>query len=130
MFVQEVVCTDREDEEIDVLMSYTENDPLAITFSFGVGDTFEDWSFGRDLLIEAYSEGSAGEGNALFGMAGDEILLVTFRDGEDGEWMTFFFPKDEVQIFLEQTEKMVPFGEESKFLNIDEEWEQFVKDQL
>lgn len=129
MFTQEVVCTTQAGQEVDVLMAYTENDPLAVTFSFSHGDTFVSWDFARDLLFEAFGEGSAGQGDIILGLVEDETLIFTLNDSE-GNWTTFFFPASEVKIFLEQTEEMVPYGDESRFLDIDGEWEAFVKDQI
>jgi len=107
---------------VTAYFSYFEHDPLCVNVTFGWehrGVSVEvDWEFGRDLLVEAFKDGSAG---------GGDVVIV-----DSGEWMSFCFFSPEgtavillegegVSSFLEAAKELVPVGEEDLSEALDEE---------
>lgn len=107
-------------------LRYSADDPYAVRLAFHVGlEEPVEWVFGRDLLCEGV-EGPAGEGDVRVSPGAEPV------NGTDEETLTieisspygrarFEAPVWEVAEFLCRTYQLVPEGEESGHINMDDE---------
>jgi hypothetical protein len=103
-------------------LHYSAEDPYAIRMAFHVGaEEPVEWIFARELLT-AGLDGHAGEGDVQVWPsqdAGRELLNLTLSS-PFGE-AHFEAPRSATAAFLTRTFDMIPVGEESEFLDVDDE---------
>ena len=114
--------------EVPAQLLYDVADPFAVRIAFG--DTADDadpdgaitWLLSRELM-QAGLERPAGEGDVRLwpARAASDVLYVHLR-APSGEAL-FEVSRASVAAFLRQTESLVPLGEESARLALDEELE-------
>jgi hypothetical protein len=109
------------DEAVPTIMTYDEDDPFAVTFAFACGEKIVEWTFARSLLFSAFEEGASGLGDVRISLANSSTIVLLLRNGSSGV-VNLLFPSDDVKMFLDQTERMVPSGGESDRLDIEAEW--------
>jgi hypothetical protein len=114
--------------EVPALLRYDAADPFAVRIAFG--DTTEDdlgdpeaaitWLLSRELL-QAGLDRPAGEGDVRLwpARAATDVLYLHLR-APSGEAL-FEVSRASVVAFLRQTEALVPLGEETARLALDEE---------
>jgi hypothetical protein len=113
--------------EVPALLLYDVADPYAVRIAFG--DTAEDaadpdagitWLLSRELL-QAGLERPAGEGDVRLwpAKAAADVLYLHLR-APSGEAL-FEMSRASVAAFLRQTEALVPLGEETARLGLDDE---------
>jgi Streptomyces sporulation and cell division protein, SsgA len=114
--------------EVPALLRYDAADPFAVRIAFG--DTIEDdlgdpeaaitWLLSRELL-QAGLDRPAGEGDVRLwpARAAADVLYLHLR-APSGEAL-FEVSRASVVAFLRQTEALVPLGEETARLALDEE---------
>lgn len=119
---------DGSEAPVPTELVYDPTVPYGVTMVFypSSPDDNKRWEFGRDLLDEGLDEpvegyGSVGEGDVHVWNAPDclgRTALLIMLSPPDG---TALFQMDakHVHQFIEQTEELVAFGEESKRLDID-----------
>lgn len=127
-----------EDETVVPLVAglhYSAEDPYAVRIAFHVGmDEPVEWVFGRDLLCEGI-EGPAGLGDVRVSPAAEPV------NGTDEEMLTieisspygqarFEAPVWEVAEFLCRTYQLVPEGEESGHISMDDELSALLREAL
>ncbi|MET1059377.1 MAG: SsgA family sporulation/cell division regulator [Nocardioides sp.] len=105
---------------VDVELSYDPADPFAVAADFDPTGERIRWTFARDLLRRGLFEPS-GDGDVRLSPSTDAdgeetvILQLCSPDGESA----LQTPAVAVAAFLEATSRVVPFGTESSFLDID-----------
>lgn len=120
MFAQET-CGLIGTEPVPTIMSYQEDDPFTITFAFHTASGMVEWNFARDLLTDLMNLGGSGLGDITFVEKGLDIQMTLH--GRDAEFpVNILFPVNDVRLFLEQTERLVPSGTESSHIDFDAEW--------
>ncbi|MGX5654643.1 SsgA family sporulation/cell division regulator [Geodermatophilus nigrescens] len=110
--------------EVPAVLSYAVSDPFAVRIGFGEpGDPADDgvtWLLGRELLT-AGLERPAGDGDVRLWPArtSGDVLYLHLR-APSGEAL-FELSRATVAAFLQQTEALVPSGQETAALAVDEE---------
>ena len=116
--------------EVPALLCYDAADPFAVRIAFGdVGDENgvvdpDDggiaWLLSRELL-QAGLESPAGEGDVRLwpAQAATDVLFLHLR-APSGEAL-FELSRATVAAFLQQTEELVPSGQETAALDVDDE---------
>ncbi|SNS62552.1 Streptomyces sporulation and cell division protein, SsgA [Geodermatophilus saharensis] len=110
--------------EVPAVLSYEVSDPFAVRIGFGEpGDPADDgitWLLGRELLT-AGLEHPAGDGDVRLWPArtSGDVLYLHLR-APSGEAL-FELSRATVAAFLQQTEALVPTGQETAALDVDEE---------
>ncbi|HJX44751.1 MAG TPA: SsgA family sporulation/cell division regulator [Geodermatophilus sp.] len=110
--------------EVPAVLSYEASDPFAVRIGFGEpGEPADDgitWLLARDLLT-AGLERPAGEGDVRLWPArtSGDVLYLHLR-APSGEAL-FELSRAMVAAFLQQTEALVPPGQETAALHVDEE---------
>jgi hypothetical protein len=110
--------------EVPALLLYDVADPFAVRIAFG--DTYDDpdgaitWLLSRELL-QAGLERPAGDGDVRLwpAKAAADVLYLHLR-APSGEAL-FEVSRASVAAFIRQTEALVPCGEESARLGLDDE---------
>lgn len=104
------------------ILEYSKGEPFAATITFELGETSNQWIFARDLLKESL-KGSTGFGDVTLEPSEDKAhrQVVHLKISNSDSYAVFELPRDLVSIFLEASEALVPYGQESKFLHLDEE---------
>jgi sporulation and cell division protein SsgA len=110
--------------EVPAVLSYEVGDPFAVRIGFGdAGEPTDDgitWLLGRELLA-AGLERPAGDGDVRLWPArtSGDVLYLHLR-APSGEAL-FEVSRATVAAFLQRTEELVPPGEETAALDVDEE---------
>ena len=110
--------------EVPAVLCYEGSDPFAVRIGFGeVGDPADDgitWLLGRELLA-AGLERPAGDGDVRLWPArtSGDVLYLHLR-APSGEAL-FELSRATVAAFLQRTETLVPTGQETAALGVDEE---------
>jgi len=110
--------------EVPAVLSYEAADPFAVRIGFGEpGEPADDgitWLLGRELLAAAL-ERPAGDGDVRLWPArtSGDVLYLHLR-APSGEAL-FELSRATVAAFLQQTEALVPSGQETASLDVDEE---------
>ena len=110
--------------EVPAVLSYVVSDPFAVRIGFGDADEPVDdgitWLLGRELLA-AGLERPAGDGDVRLWPArtSGDVLYLHLR-APSGEAL-FEVSRATVAAFLQRTEELVPSGEETAALDVDEE---------
>jgi hypothetical protein len=107
--------------QIDTVLAYRRTDPYAVTMTFFTGDGDLTWTFGRDLLVQGVGQ-PVGEGDVRvapaindFGRAVVEVELSS----PDGH-LVLQGRSTELNDFVSRTTALVPAGEESTHLDVDQ----------
>jgi hypothetical protein len=96
-----------------VSLRYDAADPLAVRADFGCNDDEDErieWTFARDLLIDALDAGSAGPSDVVVTVLGDAVELRLWNGREPAE--TTYLPTKVVRGFVDATLVLVPRGRE------------------
>ena len=110
--------------EVPALLLYDVGDPFAVRIAFGDTDDDPDgaitWLLSRELL-QAGLERPAGDGDVRLwpAKAAADVLYLHLR-APSGEAL-FEVSRASVAAFIRQTEALVPCGEESARLGLDDE---------
>jgi hypothetical protein len=110
--------------EVPATLSYEVSDPFAVRITFGESATDDgegiSWLVGRELL-RAGLEHPAGEGDVRLwpSRTSGDVLFLHLR-APSGEAL-FELSATVVGEFLRETERLVPVGEESGRLQVDDE---------
>ena len=110
--------------EVPALLLYDVADPFAVRIAFGDSDDEPDaaitWLLSRELL-QAGLERPAGDGDVRLwpAKAAADVLYLHLR-APSGEAL-FEVSRASVAAFIRQTEALVPSGEESARLGLDDE---------
>ncbi|MBM7804713.1 hypothetical protein JOD57_000550 [Geodermatophilus bullaregiensis] len=110
--------------EVPAVLRYAVDDPFAVRIGFGDADDAADdgitWLLGRELLA-AGLERPAGDGDVRLwpGRASGDVLYLHLR-APSGEAL-FELSRATVAAFLQRTETLVPTGQETAALDVDEE---------
>lgn len=119
--VMRCVRADGEGPTLPVVLGYRSTDPYAVSASFGTTGGEIVWTFGRDLLRDGLS-GPVGIGDVRVwpgaDLTGRDSLMVEFRS-PDGELLVET-SKAEVANFVFRTLRLVPSGEETEHLDVDQ----------
>jgi hypothetical protein len=108
-------------------LCYTADDPYAIRMAFHVGtDEPVEWIFSRELLA-AGLDGPAGEGDVHVWPGVDHGLdLLNIALSSPFGHAHFEAPMTAIADFLARTFTVIPAGEESAFINIDDELDELL----
>ncbi len=105
---------------LDVELGYSENDPYAVTASFGTRHGTIVWAFARDLLLDGLVE-PVGDGDVsvwpAVGMRDDACVMIEFRS-PDGELLVET-PSRGITEFVNRSLDLVPRESESAHLDVD-----------
>jgi sporulation and cell division protein SsgA len=110
--------------EVPAVLRYAVDDPFAVRIGFGDADDGADdgitWLLGRELLA-AGLERPAGDGDVRLwpSRTSGDVLYLHLR-APSGEAL-FELSRATVAAFLQQTEALVPTGQETAALDVDEE---------
>ena len=107
--------------DMQTTFSYRHDDPFAITITFLTHEGDLPWTFSRELLITGLSE-PAGEGDVRVWPSLDDIgrsIVVVELSSPDGHLVTRADAL-EMRRFVRRSINVVPEGEESNHLPIDE----------
>ncbi|MEX5720091.1 SsgA family sporulation/cell division regulator [Geodermatophilus maliterrae] len=110
--------------EVPAVLRYAVDDPFAVRIGFGDADDGADdgitWLLGRELLA-AGLERPAGDGDVRLWPArtSGDVLYLHLR-APSGEAL-FELSRATVAAFLQRTETLVPTGQETAALGVDEE---------
>jgi hypothetical protein len=110
--------------EVPAALSYAVSDPFAVRIGFGdAGEPVDDgitWLLGRELLA-AGLERPAGDGDVRIWPArtSGDVLYLHLR-APSGEAL-FELSRATVAAFLQRTEELVPSGQETAALAVDDE---------
>jgi Streptomyces sporulation and cell division protein, SsgA len=119
-----LVISDGPDRAVRADLSFTPDDPYAVRVAFHTGgpaDDIVEWTFARSLLNQGLTH-PAGAGDVRvwpvqqFGPP-RVCLALSSPTGR----AVFEAPQHRVMQFLAQTYDLVPFGEESAFVDVDAE---------
>lgn len=105
---------------ITVDMQYEDENPAAMTFIFHQGEEATTWTFARDLLVEAFEDGQAGEGDVQFDLDLDLEELHVRLEGEEGVGHVLMRAVP-VRDFLDDTLMRLPTARESY------EWDETIR---
>lgn len=109
-------------------LSYTREDPFAISLAFHVDpDETVEWIFARELLSDG-AESAVGTGDVRVwpsdGLAGDVLNIeLTSPFGQ----ARFEAPAREISAFLRRSYEIVPAGQESAHVAIEDELMEFLR---
>lgn len=108
-------------------LCYTADDPYAIRMAFHVGtDEPVEWIFSRELLAEGMG-GPAGEGDVHVWPGTDHGLgVLNVALSSPFGHAHFEAPMTAIAEFLDRTFAVIPAGEESAFINIDDELDELL----
>lgn len=100
-------------------LEYTSADPYAVAVVLHAGTGPVRWTFGRDLLADGLLA-AAGEGDVVITPAADQALVVIVLSSPDGA-AVLEAPAHELAAFLDRTYQAVPAGQESAWIDFDDE---------
>jgi hypothetical protein len=108
-------------------LCYTADDPYAIRMAFHVGtDEPVEWIFSRELLAQGM-DGPAGEGDVHVWPGTDHGLgVLNVALSSPFGHAHFEAPMNAIAEFLARTFVVIPAGEESAFINIDDELDELL----
>lgn len=108
-------------------LCYTGDDPYAIRMAFHVGaDEPVEWIFSRELLAEGI-DGPAGEGDVHVWPGTDHGLgILHVALSSPFGHAHFEAPMISISEFLARTFAVIPAGQESTFINIDDELDELL----
>lgn len=107
--------------ELDTVFSYRQSDPFAVTITFMTPEGELPWTFSRDLLTRGLTD-PVGEGDVRvapsIGEQGKAVVIIELSS-PDGHLVTQARSQD-IRHFVTQSTVVVPEGEESHYLRIDD----------
>lgn len=107
--------------DLDTVFSYHQRDPFAVTITFLTHEGELPWTFSRDLLVRGMTD-PTGEGDVHVCPSIDEArraVVVIELSSPDGHLVTQARTED-VSRFLQRSVAVVPEGEESQHLDVDD----------
>lgn len=107
--------------DLDTVFSYNENDPFAVTVTFLTHEGDLPWTFSRDLLARGLTS-PIGDGDVhvcpSINDRGRAVVIIELSS-PDGHLVTEAHTS-EVHAFVQRSFKLVPEGEESHHLRMDD----------
>jgi len=107
--------------DLDTVFSYRQRDPFAVTITFLTHDGELPWTFSRDLLLRGLTD-PTGEGDVHvcpgIGEDGRAVVIIELSS-PDGHLVTQA-RTDDVYRFVRRAVALVPEGEESRHLGMDD----------
>lgn len=107
--------------DLDTVFSYDEADPYAVTITFLTHEGDLPWTFSRDLLIQGLTS-PVGDGDVhvcpSINDRGRAVVIIELSS-PDGHLVTEAYT-DQVQAFVTTSLEVVPQGEESHHLRMDD----------
>ncbi|OKA04547.1 sporulation and cell division regulator protein [Amycolatopsis regifaucium] len=112
-------CPSGDAVAVEAFLCYDTKDPLVVTLSFLRGEIEPiDWVLGRDLLIGGTAL-SVGDGDVRIHPGEDDPGLVWLRLDAPAGRAVLTGCRRQLTEFLDCTVALVPFGEETAWLEID-----------
>lgn len=111
MFVHPAMAT-MAGHHIPLVLAYLRNDPYAVTMFF-IEEGIK-WIFGRDLVIDAFDTGFAGQGDVKLALVEDKVNVLLACTSHPIEMDATDF-----RHFLAESVKLVPIGDESQYVEIE-----------
>jgi len=113
-----LVVADAEPIKVGAHLRYDAQDPFAVCVSFDAGSSERiEWTFARDLLDQGLWQ-AAGEGDVKIWPRGGAVFLALCSPSGRAVLET---PRPAVADFVERTQRLVPAGKESEFVDLDRE---------
>lgn len=130
-----VVPDDTEELVVPLMagLSYAKDDPYAVSIGFHVGlEEPVEWTFGRDLL-SAGTTGPAGEGDVRIwpsaeSRGGFTGVVANIQISSPHGQASFEAPVRDVIDFLRRTYDAVPEGREGKYVDVDAELAELLRE--
>ena len=115
-----LVTADAAPIRVAAHLRYDALDPFAVCVSFDAGghDPIE-WTFARDLLDQGLWQ-SAGDGDVQVWPGGGRVFLALCSPSGKAVLET---PRQAVADFVARTQRVVPSGHESEYVDVDRELE-------
>lgn len=107
--------------DLNTVFSYTRTEPFAVTITFVTPEGDLPWTFSRDLLVHGLTDPS-GQGDVHVCPSIDDqgrAVVIIELSSPDGHLVTQVRTDDMYQ-FVNETLEVVPEGEESHYLDLDE----------
>ncbi|WP_104106693.1 SsgA family sporulation/cell division regulator [Nocardioides sp. 616] len=107
--------------DLETVFSYQRSDPFAVTITFVTHEGDLPWTFSRDLLARGMTE-PTGDGDVHVSPSIDQrgrAVVVVELSSPDGHLVTQAYIKD-VRQFISRSFALVPEGEESQHMPIDD----------
>lgn len=116
-------------QTVAATLSYDRDDPFAVRIGFPPSATLEgvevSWTFGRELLRSGLSEPS-GDGDVHVRPYGFERTVLEFHSPE-GTAMVHIRTA-ELNRFLRRSQTLVPAGQEHRYLDVDHDLAELLRD--
>jgi hypothetical protein len=113
-----LVLADAEPIRVAAHLRYDTRDPFAVCVSFDAGGTERiEWTFARELLDQGLWQ-STGDGDVRVWPRGGAVFLALCSPSGKAILET---PRPAVADFVARTQRLVPVGRESEFINLDRE---------
>jgi hypothetical protein len=113
-----LVIADAQPIRVGAHLRYDARDPFAVCVSFDAGGTERiEWTFSRELLDEGLWQ-SVGEGDVKVWPRGGAVFLALCSPSGRAVLET---PRPAVAEFMARTQRLVPAGRESDFVDLDRE---------
>jgi hypothetical protein len=113
-----LVIADAQPIRVGAHLRYDARDPFAVCVSFDAGGTERiEWTFSRELLDEGLWQ-SVGEGDVKVWPRGGAVFLALCSPSGRAVLET---PRPAVADFMARTQRLVPAGRESDFVDLDRE---------
>lgn len=113
-----LVVADAEPIKVSACLRYDVRDPFAVCVSFdaGAADRIE-WTFARELLDRGLWQAN-GEGDVKVWPRGESVVLALCSPSGRAVLET---PRQPVADFVARTQRLVPAGQETAFIDLDRE---------
>lgn len=113
-----LVLADAEPIKVAAHLRYDSHDPFAVCVSFDAGGSDRiEWTFARELLDQGLWQ-SSGDGDVKVWPRGGAVFLALCSPSGKAVLET---PRAAVADFVARTQRMVPTGSESDFIDLDRE---------
>jgi hypothetical protein len=113
-----LVLADAEPIRVAAHLRYDTRDPFAVCVSFDAGGTERiEWTFARELLDQGLWQ-STGDGDVRVWPRGGAVFLALCSPSGKAILET---PRPAVADFVARTQRLVPVGRESEFIDLDRE---------
>ena len=113
-----LVVADADPIKVGAQLRYDTRDPFAVCVSFDAGASERiEWTFARDLLDQGLWQ-ATGDGDVKIWPRGGSVFLALCSPSGRAVLET---PRGAVADFVARTQRLVPVGKESNFVNLDRE---------
>ncbi len=113
-----LVVADADPIKVGALLRYDTRDPFAVCVSFDAGASERiEWTFARDLLDHGLWQ-ATGDGDVKIWPRGGSVFLALCSPSGRAVLET---PRAAVADFVARTQRLVPAGRESNFVDLDHE---------